>query len=233
MSLQVHCSIHGDHPAAYVCTHLLGDGTTGVVVGGDLDAAAAICMACDEGTGHDWNALDPGQMDVVCILCFGDAVASAQDLSGLPEPQELFTTACQEMIERNRRFLDAIDHDARSGWQFTETRALEFLDADAKPVVRCACDSVGSLDPTDGTWKWAWANDTVPAGIRGRAAVARSLGDRLGLPVLRVPDVPNVAMDAAWHLAQLGAWLVGAKAAYQLEYGELQAFVAVADWSDV
>lgn len=233
MPAQIDCPTHGAHPAAFVCRHLSATAPTGVVVGGDVDTAAAVCADCDARIQGDWNALEPEDMEACCLLCFGDVVARAQDLSGLPEPAELFATACNQMIERNNAFLQAIDHDTHARWAFTADRALAFLGPEDTARFVCPCDTVGSYDATERVWMWAWANDTLPAGMRARAAVSRSLGDRLGLGVLAAPTVPEVTLDAAWHLAQLGGWLVGAHATYQLQAEGFEVFVAIADVQQV
>lgn len=225
----VACDKHGEQPPACVCPHL-GDGAPGAVVGGDLLTATALCTTCDAGIGHVWSKLGPDDVDVVCALCFGELVAASQDVSSLPTGQPLFAKACTEMIERNRLFLAAIDHDAHAGWTL-DGAALAFVDATGAPRIRCDVDPLGTL--TGRGWRPAWSDPAHPGGVRARAGVARALGQRLHLAVLGLPEIPAANLDAAWHLAQLGGWLQGAQATYQVPVEGGQAFVAVARWERV
>lgn len=227
--MRVDCATHGDQPPACVCPHL-GDGAPGAVVGGDQATATALCAACDAEIGHVWSKLGADDVDVVCTLCFGELVAASQDLSSLPTGQPLFAKACTEMIERNRLFLAAIDHDAHAGWTL-DGPVLTFVDAAGAPKVRCDIDPLGAL--TGRGWRPAWSDPAHPGGVRGRAAVARALGQRLGLPILALPEVPGATLDAAWHVAQLAGWLQGAQATYQVAVEGGQAFVAIARWERI
>lgn len=90
---------------------------------------------------------------------------------------------------------------------------LAFLD-EAGPRVVCHVQVAGSTGASD--WLWAWANNGLPAEIRGAAEDARAFGEAYKVTDLAEAKIASSDLDAlGWRLAAAAAKITGADGVYR------------------
>ena len=92
------------------------------------------------------------------------------------------------MQRRNDETQDRYDlRGLRFGWDL-DTATLRFYRE--KDDVACTLCVVGTVSAHEGTFMWAWANDTFPSmSIKGIERV-RAFGEENGWPLLTTPEFP-------------------------------------------
>jgi len=104
-----------------------------------------------------------------------------------------------------------------------ETGELQFFDA-SKMVLAFTFTAVGSHVPAKKSWRWSWANASLPPNVREKASGARKLFDITGFDVFRQE---NVSADEAmaWEFVALVCKASGALGGYSMPQRELRAYV--------
>ena len=108
-----------------------------------------------------------------------------------------------------------------------EAGLLEFKDSKERVRVRASITPVGSFSARSGTWKWAWANDSVPRTLRDRCEDLQGLSEETGMKLFLLPGFESdEAM--AWELTGMAVARWGHLGGYRAPAGDLAVFVSIA-----
>lgn len=135
-------------------------------------------------------------------------------------------TRKQKLLEKSYRLGKWADYfyDAPSG-------ELQFKDKSGKVQVRADTVPLGSYSSKTGTWQWAWANKSTPAGVRKQAEELKKLVKLTGMDVFKMPTL-EVDESMVWELAAMSVSHLDAKGCYHMSAGadgHLNVFVALVD----
>jgi len=104
-----------------------------------------------------------------------------------------------------------------------ETEELQFF-TDDRVMLAFSIIPVGSHVATKDSWRWSWANTSLPEKVRRNAARVRQLRDLTGLDLFHQADL-SVDESMAWEFVALSAKALGALGAYSMPQRELRAYV--------
>lgn len=145
--------------------------------------------------------IDPMHNSSTCPICRGLPVGASMS------DKEFFTflAACQdELREKQKRFQERIAN--ASQWSYgMAVRSLMIGD------VRFPMTPIGTFNPENQSWLWAWANESFPEQARDDSRRIQGLHTVTGFRVFTDPGIgasPNDAEDfvalAAHHLGAIG-----------------------------
>ena len=93
-----------------------------------------------------------------------------------------------------------------------------------KVVAKCPAQIVGSLDSTDGSWLWAWANPSIDGPLQRDSLRLRDYGQQLQIDRLTSAEWAATEADA-WAMAALAWKLCEAQGAYRGPAGTAFVFI--------
>jgi hypothetical protein len=99
---------------------------------------------------------------------------------------------------------------------------FEFADG---VVATCPAQIVGSLDTTDSSWLWAWANPSIPDSLIRDALQVREYGEQRKIARLTSAEWACTE-DDAWSMAALACKLSGAQGVYRGPAGSALVFIS-------
>jgi hypothetical protein len=112
-------------------------------------------------------------------------------------------------------------------WTFdATTRVLKFLDAEGKVAVEADTLEIGTFSRRAQTFRWAWANESVPAESRERALRLRELGAKTGKKAFDKEAFPADERKVR-ELAAMAVRHLGAEGAYFAPSGQLLVVLAI------
>lgn len=104
-----------------------------------------------------------------------------------------------------------------------EKETLRFLNDD-RVQVAFSITPLGSHHLAEKSWRWAWANASLPEKMRRKAAHVQRLFDVTGFDLFRQSDV-SIDESMAWEFVALSAKILGALGAYSMPQGSLRIYV--------
>jgi hypothetical protein len=136
--------------------------------------------------------------------------------------------AVRLMQERNaawqQRF--ALPDGSRFLWDM-KTATIQFR-RNTDQVVASVC-VVGTTSEREGTFLWAWANESIPAIARKRLEQVRDFGTRHQLELLTTPEFPGSRAEALEMLAVAGR-VLDAEGVFIHPVGDITHFFALSDF---
>ena len=93
---------------------------------------------------------------------------------------------------------------------------LQFFDATGRKGLEADVVALGSYASNSGTWKWAWANPSIPEAVREKSSALRALSNLTGMDLFEVEDA--FALDdehMAWEIVAMCVRHLGALGAYR------------------
>lgn len=147
---------------------------------------------------------------------------------GKPPPK---ATAFQEQSETSPEFLalskagdihlSALTQAHHGMWRFGEQKqwnidqqegVLRLTFADGV-VAELPAQIVGSLNQTDGSWLWGWANDSLRESMKRDVQKVREYGEAHQMPLLTLPEW-SADKQQAWNMAAIATKLCDAQGAF-------------------
>lgn len=83
---------------------------------------------------------------------------------------------------------------------------------------------IGSLDTSDGTWLWAWANPSIEVALTRDALTLKAFGQDNGIELLTEPEI-YLSEERAWSLTGLSVYLNNSQGAYRGVMGTTLVFI--------
>ena len=131
--------------------------------------------------------------------------------------------AVSRLQERNRGWMERFGLDAGAPYRWDLERATLTVSRGDDAVVADLC-LVGTASATAGTFRWAWANDELPAAMRRRLDEVRSFGHEHDLPLLKDAEWPGGRAEGLEMLAIAGR-VLDAEGAWVEEDGDVTTFM--------
>lgn len=214
-----------------VCTHLLAGESEDFRVAEEGALAVGLCADCMARCQGDWTQFPDDHFEVL-------EAAEWWRLRGLLDAEvdemvggDLQALALQEMRVRSDALAEELADHLLPRWRWQADGTLALIDGLDQVAWELSVEHLGSWSERGESWLWAWANPTVPALARARAARVRGLGERLGLAFLGQPELPNLPQNSAWMVSCIAGVLLGAQGLRRLPLpGGLHLFLAVHDW---
>jgi hypothetical protein len=120
-----------------------------------------------------------------------------------------YTTERQEVL-RTKYGLASMPHAHLN----ETTGQFIFSDESHTPRVLAGVQVVGSINTTDRTWLWSWANPDVDASLYKDILEVQMLGEARGIEQLTTPFWQGDAVDG-WEMTSISAYVLQAEGAYR------------------
>jgi hypothetical protein len=144
-----------------------------------------------------------------------------------------FDRLLSDVVEQLKRKQDALTADHGLGshakwWLDQETGSLQFMSADGTPQLVAQVINIGSYSSQSSSWKWAWANQSLPDTIREKSIRLKQLEDVTGISLFANDEAIGMDEAMAWELAAFSVWHLGAMGCYRAPSSNgLQVFLAI------
>src|ERR1044072_4387615 len=139
-----------------------------------------------------------------------------------------FVKACGDQLDAKQAALEkqfGLGRYAR--WAYDgNSGLLTFADDQGVTAVEAATTQLGSYSVNSKTWRWAWANPSVPESERMKSAKLKGLYKRTGMDVFRNEGF-YADEQMAWEVAAMGVHELGAVGCYRGPAKHLLIFFAI------
>ena len=140
-----------------------------------------------------------------------------------PEFKALVAKSMEELRAKT------MGHQAGWGLRKSNSWSLDMSQGDLiftfdKVVAKCPAQIVGSLDTTDGSWLWGWANPSIPDALKRDALRVREYGQQQEVARLTLEEWLGTEADAG-SMAALACNLCGAQGVYRGPAGTAFVFI--------
>lgn len=102
-------------------------------------------------------------------------------------------------------------------YDVSQEQGLIVFSTDGTPYVVADVQLVGSYSDTSKTWLWAWANDSIPAGLVADSKRVHAFGEARRLERLTKDKWPATEEDG-WEMANFQAHITGADLTYRTRF---------------
>jgi hypothetical protein len=100
-------------------------------------------------------------------------------------------------------------------WFDQPSATLEFRDDGGRAQLVASVVPIGSHSSRSETWMWAWANQSLLAGLREQAMPLRELATVTGMAAFGQPSIKASSPEMPWELTAFAVRLLGAMGAYK------------------
>jgi hypothetical protein len=141
-----------------------------------------------------------------------------------PEFQALLDKSMEELRAKTR------GHQAGCGFGNADRWSLDMSKGDLLfafgegVVATCPAQIIGSLDSSDGSWLWAWANPSIPESLQHDSLRVREYGLQHQIARLTSAELPCTE-EEAWRIAALACMLCQAQGVYRGPAGTAFVFI--------
>ena len=144
------------------------------------------------------------------------------------EEFDAFVSSAVEELERKQSLLtEKYGIGTYARFLFDQPSAtLRFFDESGTVRLRAAALPLGSYSEGSGTWKWAWANDTIVQQLRDHAGRLRELYELTGMEAFKNPAF-EAEPEMAWQTAAMAIKHLGALGCYVAAGGNSDLYLAV------
>jgi hypothetical protein len=142
----------------------------------------------------------------------------------------------EKQLEISRHYLNDFTQLNTNGWGYgsqsnfslSQTTGLLRFDFEDGRAVEAPYQAIGSLNPSVGTWAWAWAAPGIDPSLTVDANRMRLYGGENGVAALTTPEYP-ADIKWAWNMVAFAARACEAKGAFGTQFGPMQLFVTFGD----
>jgi hypothetical protein len=133
------------------------------------------------------------------------------------EEFELFlTNATAELKEKQAHLTAAYGFGSHKRWMFENDKAkLQFFNQADQLVIEADIIDIGSYSPANGTWKWAWAYESINAALKADSLRIKELEDITDLTIFGEKEPVEADEYLAWELAAMAVKHLNAMGCYR------------------
>jgi len=133
------------------------------------------------------------------------------------EEFEVFlTTATAELKEKQAHLTAAYGFGSHKRWMFENDKAkLQFFNQNDQLVIEADIIDIGSYSPTNSTWKWAWAYDSINPVLKLDSLRIKELEDITDLTIFGEKEPVEADEYLAWELAAMAVKHLNAMGCYR------------------
>jgi hypothetical protein len=114
-------------------------------------------------------------------------------------------------------------HLDTAAWE-ADLEAGEIIFTSEKVRAKAALQIIGTLNQNDGTWLWAWANESIPENLCTHAYAVKAYGEKHGISKF-CSDKFQCTEAEAWEFTALGCKLGGGQGAYRGPAGSTLVYI--------
>jgi hypothetical protein len=145
------------------------------------------------------------------------------DIADELDPELLLARSMAE-LEIKTTAHDVHWHLGEAEWWLSQDDAEIVFTAPGDITVTCPLQIVGSYNPADATWLWAWDHPYIAPPLREAAEHVRRYGQRHGVERLTKRKFRSSEKEA-WEFAALACKLTDAQGAYRCPLANVLTFV--------
>lgn len=135
--------------------------------------------------------------------------------------------AVEELARKQDELVTKYGFGSCDGFLFDQpSGTLKLIDEAGATQARATVIPLGSYAEGSGTWKWAWANDSVAEPLRAQSRKVRELAELTGMDLFRDPAF-EAAPAMAWQAAAMAVKHLGALGCYKARIGRSDLYMAV------
>jgi hypothetical protein len=132
-----------------------------------------------------------------------------------PEQFQVFRhEAVHELMRLNEQCEQTFRISSCPRWDYDLNAGTLTFSEDGTPKVIASIQVIGTASKSEGTWKWAWANESLPARVTEAVAGLRVLGEREDIAELTLVSLPDDDY-IGWEMCAIAAKLLRSKGAYR------------------
>ena len=126
----------------------------------------------------------------------------------------------------NARLVSEYGIGSYARWSVDQTTGEIVFSDDERECVRAEVDIVGTLSTEGESFKWAWANPTISAGLSEASLATKALGERHQIPDL-VAETIDAGPEDAMAFSAVACLLSGGEGVYRAPAGKAMVFMAL------
>jgi hypothetical protein len=119
---------------------------------------------------------------------------------------------------------DRLFQIGRAAWRLDQDTGLITFTGPSGIITSAPAQIVGSFNTVEGTWLWAWDNESVNPKLRVHAALTREYGEKHGIGELTSRKI-STTEDKCWEFAALTCHLGNYQGAYRGPGGDTMVFI--------
>lgn len=234
--MSVECGAHGNRGATLVCQHLVSGKGLGVCLGHDPEDPLALypdawCPQCEESlaAAGEWTeelAKESG-LQLLCSGCYVEVCARNWIEDG--RAYKAMAKACLGKLRAAQNDLIRRFNLARwERWDWNMEREELIFSHKGKSRIIAKVTFVGSYSSADGTWMWAWGNESLPRHVRFALGKVKSAGERTGFRRL-VLGHWAADEDDGWYMAAYACHVLRGLGAYRTPMDSGHVYMIIRD----
>ena len=141
-----------------------------------------------------------------------------------PEFQALLDKSMEELRAKTRGHQVGWGFGNADRWSLDMSRGDLLFTFGEGVVATCPAQIIGSLDSSDGSWLWAWANPSIPESLQHDSLRVREYGLQHQIARLTSAELPCTE-EEAWRIAALACMLCQAQGVYRGPAGTAFVFI--------
>ncbi len=136
-----------------------------------------------------------------------------------------YIAACFEKLqEQTKIHSDSWGLGRCTRWDVDMSAGLITWSFEDDQCIEAEIQVIGTYNPADGTFLWAWAHPSVPKELQAHAELVKKFGEEFGIEELSTPKI-QCSVDDAWKYTAIAYEQAEADGAYSGDAGGPRVFV--------
>lgn len=120
------------------------------------------------------------------------------------EFDRFLSSATEELKTKQARLTADYGFGTHKRWMFENDKAkLQFFNQDGQLVIEADIIDIGSYSPSAGTWKWAWAYESINPALKAQSLRIKELEDITNLSIFGEQEPVEADEYLAWEVAAM------------------------------
>jgi hypothetical protein len=142
-----------------------------------------------------------------------------------PEADHFLKQASDEFNVKQAHLRDEWRFDECDQWAFDQETGVFKLEFEDGSMFEAQGQILGSHDPDEGSWEWAWNNPNVEKAVASDSLIVRALGEKLEIDYLCEGKVPLPEEPFVSHLCGIGIKATDSFGVYNGSAGEIMVMI--------
>lgn len=142
-----------------------------------------------------------------------------------PEADQFLKDACDEFNIKQAHLRDEWRFDECEQWGFDQETGVLKLEFEDGSTFEAQGQILGSHDPEEGSWEWAWNNPNVEKSVASDSLIVRALGAKLEIDYLCEGKVPLPEESLVSHLCGIGIKATDSFGVYNGSAGKIMVMI--------
>jgi hypothetical protein len=142
-----------------------------------------------------------------------------------PEADHFLKQASDEFNVKQAHLRDEWRFDECDQWAFDQETGVFKLEFEDGSMFEAQGQILGSHDPDEGSWEWAWNNPNVEKAVASDSLIVRALGEKLEIDYLCEGKAPLPEESFVSHLCGIGIKATDSFGVYNGSAGEIMVMI--------